>query len=183
MNEPRRPIFGFLWPRPDPLAPVGAAYTQVRAVRISSRGVIRVLVLSVGSALVTVVTGVALLAALESGLSIATVVGGSVAATGLFLLLRGWIVGTYVTDAQVIVETTFRRNAMSWSDVESLDDAVLPCPFLGLPFRVRARRIVVVMQTGRRARTHVYATSPDFWLRPEAFDIAVLRLGRWRSTG
>ena len=41
MNEPRKPIFGFLWPRPDPNAPVDGDYRQVRRVRVSPRGPIR----------------------------------------------------------------------------------------------------------------------------------------------
>jgi hypothetical protein len=32
---------------------------------------------------------------------------------------------------------------------------------------------------GRRLGTHVYTASPDLWLRPEAFDMASLRLERW----
>lgn len=180
MNEPRKPIFGFLWARPDPLAPLDSDYTQVRAVRIPSRGLVRVATLSVGSAIVTVLTAVALLAAIASGLSVPTVVGAAIAATGLFLVLRGWVVGTYVTDSQVIVETTFRRITTPWPDVLSLDDVVVPCPFLGVRFGVHARRIVIVTQDGHRIPTHLYATSPDCWLRPEAFDMAVLRLGRWR---
>jgi len=45
--------------------------------------------------------------------------------------------------------------------------------------RARGRRTTVILTDGRRQATHVYTTSPDLWLRPEAFDMASLRLERW----
>ena len=55
MKEPRKPIFGFLWPKPDPDAPVDEAYRQVRRVRITPRGPIRLVTLLLGSVLLTIV--------------------------------------------------------------------------------------------------------------------------------
>lgn len=181
MNEPRKPIFGFLWPRPDPNAPVDGDYRQVRRVRVSPRGPIRLAGL-VALAVATVIgTGSAVMAAAATTLSPLTVLGGAAAATAIFLLLRGWVVGTYVNDAALVIQTTFRTTVLPWTDVRAVTTADQPCPFLGLPIRVRSVRLSAVDTSGRVHPTGVYASSPDFWLRPEAFDMARLRLERWRQ--
>ncbi len=179
MNEPRRPIFWFLWPRPDPHAPVDAAYHQVRAVRISPRGPIRVAVLAVGSVLEVIVMGSAVVAALGAGFSIYTVLGAAIAASGLFLLLRGWVAGTYVNDYVLTIESTFRKRVLPWSDVARVSTSTQSCPFLGLPVRTQSTRVMVTLTSGHVIGTHVFATSPDYWLREEAFDIGVQRIERW----
>ncbi len=179
MNEPRRPIFWFLWPRPDPYAPVDDAYHQIRLVRVSPRGPIRVVVLAIGSVFEVVVMGTAVLAALGSGLSVLSALGAAIAASGLFLLLRGWVVGTYVNDYAVSIETTFRKRSLPWTDIVTASELDRRCPFLGLPLRTTASRVVLIDAEGRFVDTHIYATSPDYWLRSEAFDIAVLRIERW----
>ena len=179
MSEPRKPIFGFLWPRPDSHAPVDAGARQTRPVRICPRGPVRILTLVACTVLVTMGMATAVMAAAGSGLSASTVVGGAIAASGLFVLLRGWVVGTYVTDDAVIIETTFRRRSVQWAEVSAVEVVKQRCPLLGTPLRVRSARVVVVDMTGHGFGTHVYASSPDSWLRPEAFDIAVLRIERW----
>ncbi len=180
-DEPRRPICWFLWSRPDPHAPVDGDYTQVRAVRISLRGPIRLLTLVVGAAIEVVVTGTAVMAALGSGVSVLALLGAAIAASGLYLLLRGWVVGTYVTDTAVIIETAFGRRVLSWSDVTAVPSVEQSCPLLGLPLRVSGTRVLVTDADGHNVGTHVYSTSPDYWLRPEAFDMAALRLDRWHQ--
>ena len=179
MNEPRRPIFWFLWPRPDPHAPVDDAYHQVRAVRISPRGPIRVALLAVGSVLEVIVMGSAVVAALGAGFSIYAVIGAAVAASGLFLLLRGWVVGTYVNDYTLTIETIFRKRSLPWSEVVDVSASMQRCPFLGLPVPGRAMRVVATLTSSEVIGTHVYATSPDYWLRSEAFDMGAQRIERW----
>lgn len=183
MNPPRKPIFGFLWPSPDPDAPVDAAYRQVRKVRITPRGPLRIATLVLGSVGLTLTTASAILAGLGGGFSAATIIGALVSATGLALVLRGWVVGTFVSDSAVTVETTWRQTVVPWREVGEVATAEMSVPFLGLPVRVRGQRTVIVGADGRRVGTHVYSTSPDLWLRPEAFDMASLRLERWTSAG
>jgi hypothetical protein len=179
MNEPRRPVFWFLWPRPDPSAPVDDAYHQVRAIRISPRGPIRVALLVVSSVIEVIVMGMAVVGALGSGISVYAVVGAAIAASGLFLLLRGWVVGTYVNDYVLTIETTFRKRSLPWSQVADVSASTQRCPFLGLPLRTRSTRVIVTDTSGLQIGTHVYATSPDYWLRSEAFDMAAQRIERW----
>ncbi len=180
MTEPRKPIFGFLWAAQD--GPVDGDFHQVRRVRVTGRGPWRVVALSVLSAATVAVLGTALMAALSTGASVASLVGAALGATALFLTLRGWVVGTYVTDAGLSVERTFRRVSVGWDDVEQVDEVEGRTPLLGTPVPVPGRRCVVTLRDGSTLRTHIYTTSPDLWLRPEAYDMARLRLDRWQES-
>ncbi len=181
MTEPRKPVFGFLWPKPDPNAPVDGAYRQVRRVRITPRGPVRLATLLLGSAVVAMVGATLMMAALTTVVSATTVIGGALVATAIVLVLRGWVVGTYVSDEAVTVETTWRRTTVPWDDVRAVTTQDVRAPFLGLPVPVAAMRSLVTTTDGRTLATHVYSCSPDLWLRAEAFDMARLRLERWRD--
>jgi hypothetical protein len=181
MNEPRRPVFWFLWPRPDPNAPVDGAYRQTRRVRVTPRGPIRIALLLLGTFVMISTTGSLVMASFDTGLSPLTVIGSAISASILALVLRGWVVGTYVTDHGVTVETTWRELAVPWDEVRSISDTPTRAPFLGLPIRTTVPRSVIHTHDGRVVGTHVYTTSPDLWLRAEAFDMARLRLERWRE--
>jgi hypothetical protein len=181
MNEPRKPLFGFLWPKPDPNAPVDDAYRQVRKVRITPRGPIRIAALIVATAVMVSTTGSFMLAAVTAGLSPTTLIGAALTATILVAILRGWVVGTYVTDAGLSIDLTWRRIIVPWEEIAAIECHEQSAPFLGLPVRVAAMRSSAVLIDGRVLPTHVYATSPDVWLRPEAFDMARIRLERWQA--
>lgn len=180
-DEVRRPIFGFLWPKPDPNAPVDAAYRQVRPVRVTGRGPARLAVLALGSLAVTMAAASAVLGAVATGLNTVTLITAAVCATGVALVMRGWIVGTYVTDADVRVDRVFTRTRLAWPEVSTVQRTEGRWPWLGLPWRSQAQGVVLVDAAGHVHRTHVYSTSPDLWLRPEAYDMAALRLQRWSA--
>lgn len=179
MTEPRKPIFGFLWPKPDPNAPVDGAYRQVRRVRITPRGPVRLAMLLIGSAAVAMAGASLMMAALTTVVTFTTVIGGALVATAIALILRGWVVGTYVNDEGVTIETTWRRTRVPWAAVRTVTTEPCRAPLLGLPLPVESRRSVVTTADGAVLPTHVYACSPDLWLRTEAFDMARLRLERW----
>ena len=181
MTEPRKPIFGFLWPRPDPDAPLDAAYRQVRRVRITPRGPIRLATLLVGSTLTAMAAASTIMAALTTVVSATTVLSGAIVATAIVLILRGWVVGTYVNDMGVTIETTWRHRTIPWAEVRTIETVTDRAPFLGLPARLTAERSVVQTTDGAKVATHVYSCSPDLWLRAEAFDMARLRLERWQG--
>lgn len=181
MSEPRKPIFGFLWPRPDPNAPVDDAYRQVRRVRVTPRGPIRIVGLGLLTLFVAVTAGSVLMGAAAVGLTALTVVLAAVVATAVLLMLRGWVVGTYVTDDALTIESTWRLIRVPWSDVAGIERVPRPGAFLGIPMRIPSQCLVVRTRDGRTLATHVYSTSPDLWLRPEAFDMACLRLERWQT--
>jgi hypothetical protein len=179
MTEPRKPLFGFLWPRPDPRSPLDDEYRQVRPVRISPRGPIRLGALIVGTLVAAAAAGSMIMGALISGQVLASVIAGALTATAIVLILRGWVVGTFVSDEAVRIESTWRRRDVLWSDVAEVSVVREVCPCLGSPCRAKGDRAVLVMRSGERVSTHVYSLSPDYWLRPEAFDMARLRLERW----
>jgi hypothetical protein len=179
MSEPRKPIFGFLWPKPDPDAPVDGAFRQVRPVRITGRGLIRVLALVLISAVTVMGVGSAVMAALVSRELMPTILAGAVAATLTFIVLRGWVVGTYVSDEAIRIETIWRRREVTWGDVTAIEVEPGRSPLLGTPIRVRGLRSVIRTRSGVSIPTHVYTSSPDVWPGHEAFDMARLRLERW----
>lgn len=179
MTEPRKPLFGFLWPKPDPQAPVDAQARQDRLVRITPRGPFRLALLIVGTALAAICAGSILMMALTTPLTPLTILGAAITGTALVLVLRGWVVGTFVNDDVVRVENTWRRLDCAWSSVASIDDVAGQWPLLGTPVHVPAHRVVITTQEGRTLPTHVCSTSPDLWLRAEAYDMARLRLERW----
>lgn len=179
MNEPRKPIFGFLWPKPDPDAPVDAAYRQLRKVRIPGRGLLRVVAMFVWTIVTVSVLGSVLMAGFAVPSLIGVLIGAAVAATGLVLALRGWVVGTFVTDAAVSVDTTWRRVTVPWAEVVAVEVVEGRVPLLGLPIGVRGRRCALRTRDGDRIATHIYTASPDLLFSDEAFDIARLRLVHW----
>jgi hypothetical protein len=179
MTEPRKPIFGFLWPKPDPQAPVDDRYRQVRRVRVCGRGPIRIAALVVGTLVLISLTGSLIMTALAISVSLLTVAGAALSASALVLVLRGWVVGTYVNDEGLSIETTWRRVTVAWPDVAAIDCAPARAPFLGLPLRTTVLRSVVRTADGSTLPTHVYESSPDLWLRPEAFDMARIRIEQW----
>jgi hypothetical protein len=129
----------------------------------------------------TAAAGAAIMAAIVSRELVPTIITAGVAATAIFLILRGWVVGTFVSDDAVRIESTWRRREMPWSDIQASATPHERCPLLGIPLRVAGERVVLMTVSGDRVPTHIYTTSPDLWLRPEAFDIARLRLDRWTT--
>jgi hypothetical protein len=180
MTEPQKPLFGFLWPRPDPTAPLDDDYRQVRPIRVSPRGPIRLGALIAGTLGAAAAAGSMIMGGLISGQLLPSVIAGALTATAIVLILRGWVVGTFVSDDAVRIESTWRRRDVLWADVAEVSVVRERCPFLGTPFPAQGDRASLVTTSGERVATHVYTFSPDYWLRPEAFDMARLRLERWR---
>jgi len=181
MRRPQRPIFGFLWPAPDPHAPVDDDYRQTRLVRVTPRGPIRLLVLALATVVTVFLLTAALLTAIAAPLSAATFVSAGIAATCVVLVLRGWVVGTYVNDDGVVVDTVIRRRSVPWSAVARVACLDGRARLLGTPLQVPGRRVVLLTTSGQTVETHVQSTSPDLLWRPEAFDVARDRMENWSS--
>lgn len=181
MRSDRRPIFWFLWPQPDPHAPVDEEAVQTRLVRVTPRGPLRLLTLFLASVMTVGLMASAIVAVTDSGLTLGSLIGAATAATVLALTLRGWVVGTYVNDHGVVVETTWRRLTLPWSSVARIVTDAGPTPVLGLPLRMDSTRVTLVRTDGTALPTHVYSSSPDLAWRAEAFDMARLRLENWKA--
>ncbi len=181
MTRDRRPVFWFLWPRPDPSAPVDDDYVQVRPLRIPRRGPFRWALLLIGTVALGATTGSAVLAALAAPLTPGAFLGAAISASALVLILRGWVVGTHVNDAGVTVDTLWRRRFVPWPAIASTACVERTGPWLGLPLPVPARRVILTLDDGETLPTHIYSTSPDLFLRPEAFDMACQQWENWAS--
>ena len=163
-NDRHRPIFGFLWPQPDPNAPVDDKYEQVRLVRLPSRGPLRLALLVVGTIGLTVLTGTALTAAIGTSWPLLFPVSALIA-TFLVMLLRCWSIGTYVNDAGIAVQRLLRTDSARWTEVRDVVD--------------ESGLVIVTLRNGRRFSTHIGRRSLDLIGRAEAYDIAKLALQRW----
>jgi hypothetical protein len=179
VNRPQRPIFGFLWPRPDPHAPLDAAAVQQRLVRVAPRGPVRILTLIIATLLSVFSTSAAVMTALSAPMSGAALLASAVAATALYISLRGWVLGTYVNDHGIVLDTLVRRVRIPWNEVSEVHRAREPVPLLGMPLRTSGLRISIETTRGERFGTHVYTSSPDLVGRPDAFDMATDRLENW----
>jgi hypothetical protein len=138
-----------------------------------------VLLLGAGSLVTVGLCATAVLAALGGPLTLGTLVGAAVAATAVLLLLRAWVVGTYVHDGGVVIERTFSRRSLPWPSIVAVTCTAGRAPLLGTPVPVRGSVITLALDDGSEVATHVYTTSPDLAARPEAFDMARLRLENW----
>jgi hypothetical protein len=160
----QRPIFGFLWP--DRSEPLDHNAHQRRMVRIPGRGPLRLLTLMTATVGVVALSGSVLLAASGVGW-IAVVFGAFVVASLTVVVLRAWVVGTYVNDDGFAVQRLFRADVGPWRDVWSVEDD--------------DGRIVLRLVTGVRVPTHIARRGLDLLARPTAYDMAALRFQRWRE--
>lgn len=160
----QRPIFGFLWP--DRNEPLDHDAQQRRMVRIPGRGPLRLLMLIASTIGVVALSGAVLLAASQVGW-VAVIFGGFVVASLTVVVLRAWVVGTYVNDDGFAVQRLFRADVGPWRDVWGIEE--------------HDGRIVIHLATGARVPTHIARQSLDLLARPTAYDIAVLRFQRWRE--
>ena len=161
MSEQPKPVFGFLWPKPDPSAPVDAAYEQTRLVRVPRMGVVHGFLLALLTVAVAVLFGAQLLAAVGGPLWVMLATSALVAVIGL-LLARAWVVGTYVNDAGFVVRRMLSATRGQWSEVRAVDDD--------------GARVRLVLADGTWVRTHVARRGLDILGSAEAYDAARLAL-------
>ena len=162
MKDPRRPIFGFLWPPTNNA--VDGDFQQIRMIRIPARGPWRLILLVGSSLLVVMFAGVAIMAVAGAGV-LPVLVTGAVLASTVVILLRGWSIGTYVNDEAMTVRRMFSSAACRWSNVARIECS--------------RRAVVVYLVDGSRILTSITANSLDTWLRPSAYDVAVIAFENW----
>ena len=165
MSQPARPaIFRSVWP-PEPHVD---APTDTRLARLPARGPVHLLLLISMTILVLsllpslVVAGAASSAATWPLPSWPAIVGALLGAAALALLLRAWGRGTYVNHHGYLVRRLLRSERGRWSELSTVDE--------------QHNRLVLVRATGASIRTHVGRRTIDTVFRPEAADMAMLRL-------
>ena len=166
MSEQPKPIFGFLWPKPDPNAPVDDAVVQTRLLRVPHMGVVHGFLLALLTVLVAVLFGGQLLAAVGGPVWVMLATSLLVAVIGL-LLARAWVVGTYVNDAGFVVRRMLSSTRGSWSEVASVDDD--------------GTQVRIAFTDGTSVRTHVARRGIDILGSAEVYDAARLQLVHFRE--
>lgn len=166
MNEPRKPIFGFLWPTPDER--VDDAAVQEKLIRIPARGIARILLLSLTSLACVMITAGAVVAAIGTHVLV-LIPTAALLATFWVLVLRAWSVGTFVNDRGIIIVGLLRTQAARWIDITHVLEA--------------DDRVQVRLRDGRLLDTHVSRRSLDLLGSAEGYDIARLALQRWGEQG
>jgi len=168
MSSPqRKPIFGFIFsPRPD-----RAGAGQLRWIRIPARGPARLVLLLAATLTAASVAGAVLfaLASVRSltGLALGTLVIVS-SLPLVALLVRGWVVGTYVNDGGVKICRWWSTTHVPWLSVNSIDSQ----------FTFAGERLLLDTDFGPVATT-MSSRSPDVWGRGETWLIARDRLRQW----
>lgn len=160
----QRPIFGFLWPERD--EPVDDQARQRRMLRVPSRGPLRLVVLLAATLGIVFLSASVFLAAAQVGW-VMVLLGGFVVASLTVLVLRAWVVGTYVNDDGFAVQRLLRANVGPWRDVWAVNEV--------------GGRLVLHLVNGERIPTHINRRGLDLLGRPTAFEMAALRFERWRS--
>jgi hypothetical protein len=108
--------------------------------------------------------GVAIMAVAGAGV-LPVLATGAVLASAVVLLLRGWSIGTYVNDDTMIVRRMFSSVVCRWSSVASIECS--------------EHAVVLYLVDGSRILTSITANSLDTWLRPSAYDAAVIAFENW----
>ena len=169
-----------LWGDPDPIPPGG--YKQSRWVRPYRPGLMRVLLSLPPALLAVAVAGLGVLGAFAQSSWTGRAIGmaGTAAAAGvlIWLALRVFSAGVWVTDNRVRILGVLGSNEMAWTavvDVAAVDGSRL----LGTPLQIPGGTVVLRTSDGRTFRTPVCSGSSDFLGRPESFRIAAGALRRW----
>ncbi|PHX60330.1 MAG: hypothetical protein CK552_06425 [Actinobacteria bacterium] len=162
MKDPRRPIFGFLWPPKENA--VDGDFKQIRLIRIPARGPWRLILLVGASILIVMFAGVAIMAVSSTSV-FPVLITGAVLASTVVILLRGWSIGTYVNDDAVVVRRMFSSAACPWSSVARIECS--------------GQAVVLYLVDGSMIVTGIAMNSLDTWLRPSAHDAAVIAFENW----
>ena len=171
-DDPRRPkpLFRVFDRDPDRHRPVDGDYVQSAYIRLHRPGPWR-------TALVVV------LAATVARTFPAKLTVLAVAALPLMVLYlltaRILSVGVYANDRSLKQNRVRSAYEADWVDVVDVRRVVERVRVLGIGPRTDGERVVVVMRDGDEIATTITSHSPDFDLRPEAFDQAALAVERW----
>ena len=175
MGEPtfRKPIFGAVWRYPE--------LDLNRLQRVGRRGFLRLVVLVpltlslVSFAAISVVyatTGIPVIEAFLIGFALAS---------SAVLILRGWMLGTYVNGNGFKIVTLLTTRSGAWSNCyePEVETTVWRCA--GIPLGIASRRVILVGANGTRLQTHVYLGSIDGIFTRERFDVLYQLLRRWST--
>lgn len=173
MGEPifRKPIFGSVWryPEADPR----------RLQRVGRRGLLRLAVLVPSTLLLVSLLAISIVYATTGiPLSEALIVGFFLASTTI-LILRGWMLGTFVNENGFKTVTLLNTISGLWKHHFQVETKSTPWKLAGVPIGIKSQRVVLMSSDGSQIHTHIYIGSVDGIFTADRFDVLFLLLQRW----
>ena len=182
-REQKPPLFR-VYPRdPDRHRPVDGDYVQVRPVRLHRPGpwrtalVVALAILAAWTSLAAVLA-VTVAQGLVAKLLVLAVVSVPVGLV-FWATARILSVGVYATDTLMRQNRVVSAVECDWADVVDVRRVESQVRVLGIGPRSEGERVVVILRDGDEIATTITTHSPDFLLRPEAYDQAALAVERW----
>ncbi len=175
MGEPTflKPIFGAVWRYPEP--------DLRRLQRVGRRGILRLAVLVPLTLTLISLLAISLVYA-TSGISlIEAMLIGFILACITVLVLRGWMLGTFVNGNGFKIATLMNTTSGYWKNGFGVEARVTTWKLLGIPIGIRSRRVVLIPPSGPDLNTHVYLGSVDAVFTHERLDVLFQLLRRWST--
>jgi hypothetical protein len=175
MGEPifRKPIFGSVWryPQADPQ----------RLQRVGRRGFLRLAVLVPLTLLLVSLLSISIVYA-TTGISLSeAIIIGFFLASATVLVLRGWMLGTFVNGNGFKIVTLLNTNSGLWKQHYQVETESTVWKIAGVPIGITSQRVVLTSNDGRQINTHIYIGSVDGIFTHERFDVLFRLLQRWST--
>lgn len=175
MGEPvfRKPIFGSVWryPEADPQ----------RLQRLGRRGFLRLAVLVPLTLLLVSLLSISIVYA-TTGISLSeAIIIGFFLASATVLVLRGWMLGTFVNGNGFKIVTLLNTISGLWTQHYQVQTQSTSWKIAGVPIGIKSKRVVLISTSGRQIHTHVYLGSVDGIFTHERFDVLFRLLQRWST--
>ena len=175
MGEPvfRKPIFGSVWryPETDPQ----------RLQRVGRRGFLRLAVLVPLTLVLVSLLAISIVYA-TTGIAVSeSILIGFVLASATVLILRGWMLGTFVNGNGFKVVYLLNSSSGLWKNHYQVETKSIPWKLAGVPIGIKSPRVVLVSNDGSQIQTHIYIGSVDGIFTHERFDILFRLLRRWST--
>lgn len=175
MGEPifRKPIFGSVWryPEADPH----------RLQRVGRRGFLRLAVLVPLTLLLVSLLSISIVYA-TTGISLSeAMIIGFFLASATVLVLRGWMLGTFVNGNGFKIVTLLNTISGLWEHRYHVETQSSSWKLAGVPIGITSQRVVLISHDGQSIHTHVYRGSVDGIFTRERFDVLFRLLQRWST--
>ena len=175
MPEPEfsKPIFRHVWPthHEEP------SLDQVRFMRVTRRGVIRLGILVVLTLNLVAVSAISIVYLTSTRDVSTSVILGIAIATYAVLVFRGWMLGTYVNDKGCKVVRMMSTRVFTWANVIALKDRKR-APYK-LPIGISTQHLQLVTTDSQLISTHIFQGSIDGIFSTENYEINRSLMQRW----
>jgi hypothetical protein len=175
MGEPifRKPIFGAIWryPETDPR----------RLQRGGRRGCLRLVVLVPLTLSLVSLLAISIVYATTGIPLTEAVIIGFLLASATVLVLRGWMLGTFLNGNGFKIVTLLKTTSGLWKHQYRVDSKSTHWRLAGFPIGIKSQTVVLISPQGREIRTHIYIGSVDTIFTRERLDVLFQLLRRWSA--